>query len=87
MNYSSNVPIASIIILEILNTLFPKTKSIKNTDPLFSSGLLDSFAVVELICALEDKFNIAIDVNALEISQFDSVERIQNLVGKLKEND
>lgn len=51
-------------------------------DPLFSSGIVDSFGVLELIAFLEDTFHISIDTARHELSEFDSVRRIADLVAR-----
>jgi len=45
-------------------------------DPLFSSGIVDSFGVLELIAFLEDTFHISIDTTHHELMEFDSVNQI-----------
>jgi acyl carrier protein len=45
-------------------------------DPLFSSGIVDSFGVLELIAFLEDTFHISIDTTHHELMEFDSVNLI-----------
>jgi acyl carrier protein len=49
-------------------------------DPLFSSGIVDSFGVLELIAFLEDTFHVSIDTARHELTEFDSVNRIVALV-------
>ena len=49
-------------------------------DPLFSSGIVDSFGVLELIAFLEDTFHISIDTARHELLEFDSVDKIVALV-------
>ena len=49
-------------------------------DPLFSSGIVDSFGVLELIAFLEDTFHVSIDTAQHELTEFDSVNRIVALV-------
>lgn len=51
-------------------------------EPLFSSGLLDSFAVTPLMLYLEDRFAIRIPVFEVALSDFDSVDRILQLVDR-----
>jgi acyl carrier protein len=51
-------------------------------DPLFSSGIVDSFGVLELIAFLEDTFHISIDTAQHELLEFDSVNKIAALVGR-----
>ena len=49
-------------------------------DRLFSSGIVDSFGVLELIAFLEDEFHITIDTTQHELMEFDSVNQIMALV-------
>jgi acyl carrier protein len=49
-------------------------------DGLFSSGIVDSFGVLELIAFLEDEFHITIDTTQHELMEFDSVNQIVALV-------
>jgi acyl carrier protein len=51
-----------------------------NDQALFSTGVVDSFGVLELIAFLEDTFRITIDTNRHELSEFDSVNKIVDLV-------
>jgi acyl carrier protein len=51
--------------------------------PLFSSGIVDSFGVLELIVFLEDTFNVQIDPARHELSEFDSAAKIAALVKRL----
>lgn len=44
-------------------------------EPLFSSGLLDSFAVSQLILFLEDEFQVRIKVAQVRIEDFDTIAR------------
>jgi acyl carrier protein len=54
--------------------------ALQNDDPLFSSGVIDSFGVLELIAFLEDTFRITIDTSRHDLGEFDSVDRIVDLV-------
>ena len=53
---------------------------LKNDDALFSTGVVDSFGVLELIAYLEDTFKITIDTNRHDLGEFDSVDKIVELV-------
>lgn len=44
--------------------------------PMFSSGLLDSFAMVELVAFVEKQVNIKVRPRDLTLENFDSIERI-----------
>jgi len=54
--------------------------TLTNDDALFSTGVIDSFGVLELIAFLEDTFRITIDTNRHDLSEFDSVNKIAELV-------
>ena len=49
-------------------------------DPLISSGIIDSFGVLELIAFLEDTFGIVLDPTRLALSEFETVNSISALV-------
>ena len=51
--------------------------------PLFSSSIVDSFGVLELITYLEQAFGVDIDPARHELSEFDTVHKIVALVDKL----
>jgi len=53
-------------------------------DPLFSSGIVDSFGVLELIAFLEDTLHITIDTARHELTEFDSVNLIVALVERAR---
>jgi len=53
---------------------------LRHDDALFSSGVVDSFGVLELIAFLEDTFRITIDTSRHELREFDSVDKIVALV-------
>ena len=53
---------------------------IGDADPLFSSGLIDSFALLELITVLESTFNIRISAEKATIENLDSVNGINDLL-------
>jgi acyl carrier protein len=46
-------------------------------DNLFDSGLLDSFALPDLVSAIEKEFGLAIPDSDLSPRKFSSVERIE----------
>ena len=55
-------------------------RSIGDDDAMFSSGVIDSFGVLELIAFLEDEFRITIDTAQHELKEFDTVHKICRLV-------
>jgi len=52
--------------------------------PLFSSGIVDSFGVLELIAFLEEAFTIDLDPSQHELEEFDTVGKILALVNSLR---
>lgn len=51
-------------------------------DPLFSSGRIDSFGVLELIAFLEERHGIVIDTTKHHILDFDTLRKIAAVVEK-----
>jgi acyl carrier protein len=52
--------------------------------PLFSTGIVDSFGVLELIAFLEETFGVDIDPARHDILEFDTIEKISALVARLR---
>ncbi|GER81278.1 MAG: hypothetical protein JETCAE02_20260 [Anaerolineaceae bacterium] len=69
--------IADFIAQKILKQ--PK-RVINPTDALISSGLIDSFSLVDLALFVEDTFGVRIADSELNASTFDSVEQLTNLI-------
>jgi acyl carrier protein len=53
-------------------------------EPLISSGIIDSFGVLELIAFLEDSFHVTIDPARQELTEFETVNRIANVVERAR---
>jgi acyl carrier protein len=73
-------------IREFVETKFRPRRGAQAFDddtPLFSSGIVDSFGVLELIAFLEDTFAIEIDTNEHELRDFDTVRTIAGLVASV----
>jgi acyl carrier protein len=64
-------------IVAILARVTKKEIAIGPEESLFESGLLDSFALSDLIAALEQDFSISIPDADLNPRKFDSIERIE----------
>jgi acyl carrier protein len=60
------------------------TRSLDADTPLFSTGIIDSFGVLELIAFLEDTFGVEIDPARHELLEFDTAAKIGALVQRLK---
>ena len=65
-------------INEILKRIAGKPIAPAEDESLFDSGLLDSFALADLVAALEKAFNLKIPDADLNPRKFDSIERIES---------
>jgi acyl carrier protein len=64
-------------IIEIVEKLSGKPLAIGPDESLFESGVLDSFALPDMIGALEREFSIRIPDADLTPRKFDSIARIE----------
>jgi acyl carrier protein len=65
------------IILKIIQSAGKTKTAPAPSDSLFDSGLLDSFALTDVIAELEQAFAIKIPDSDLNPRKFDSIERIE----------
>jgi acyl carrier protein len=72
-------PLAHYIAAEILKQ--PK-RVIKADEPLISSGLIDSFHLVDLGLFVEDQFGVKIDDTELNAETFDTLTQLAGLIGQ-----
>ncbi|MFN7996878.1 MAG: acyl carrier protein [Bryobacteraceae bacterium] len=64
-------------IIEIVEKLSAKPVRIGPEESLFDSGLLDSFALPDMVSALEKEFSVSIPDSDLTPRKFDSIARIE----------
>jgi acyl carrier protein len=64
-------------LLVVLKTVTDKPIPADNEASLFESGLLDSFALPDLVSALETEFAIKVPDRDLNPRKFDSIARIE----------
>lgn len=64
-------------IIEIVRRVSKKDVSPAADESLFESGVLDSFALPDLVSALEKEFSLSIPDSDLTPRKFDSIERIE----------
>lgn len=64
-------------IIELLRTIAKKEITPGPDESLFESGLLDSFALPEMVTALEEAFSVKIPDSDLNPRKFESVARIE----------
>lgn len=67
-------------IAEIIRTVSKKNTTPDPDESLFDSGLLDSFALPDVLSALEKAFSIKIPDSDLNPRKFDSISRIESYI-------
>jgi acyl carrier protein len=65
-------------ILSIIQAVSKKQVQPEADESLFDSGLLDSFALPDMVSALEKEFGVSIPDSDLNPRKFDSIERIES---------
>jgi acyl carrier protein len=59
-------------------------RKVQADEPLLSSQLIDSIGVVDLVVNLEKEFKVAIDINSISETNFNTVQDIARFIeGKL----
>ncbi len=74
-------------ILAFLEAHFPASlagRRVAVDTPLFSTGIIDSFGVLELIAFLDETFGIDIDPARYDLADLDTVGKITILVTALR---
>jgi acyl carrier protein len=69
--------IAAFISTELLKD---PTRKIAFDEPLISSGLVDSFSLVDLALFIEETFGVRIDDTELTAEVFDTIEELAALI-------
>ena len=59
-------------------------RKLNHDEPLLSSGLIDSFHLVDLAIFVEDEFGVRIDDSELNSSTFDTLDKLVSLIGDRK---
>ena len=77
MSAEMHQKISEFIVKQILKQ--PK-RVIRSDEPLISGGLIDSFSLVDLALFVEDNFGVRIADSELNVSTFDSIEQLTNLI-------
>ncbi len=62
------------------NLLRDPKMQLERTEPLISSGLLDSFNLVDLSLIIEDEFGVRIEDYELTADTFDTLEELAQLI-------
>ena len=69
-------------LLKILNQVTTQPLNIGDEDSLFESGLLDSFALPDLVSGLEQEFCFKVPDSDLNPRKFDSIARIESYLAE-----
>jgi len=64
-------------LLKVLKKVTTEPLNIGDEDSLFESGLLDSFALPDLVSGLEEEFSFKVPDADLNPRKFDSIARIE----------
>ncbi|MBR1863727.1 MAG: acyl carrier protein [Ruminococcus sp.] len=73
-------------LMEILEEIRPDV-DFENEKQLITDSVLDSFDIVSLVGALNDEFDIDIQVGNLVPDNFNSIEGMMALIEKLQQED
>ena len=73
-------------IIKILKEINPDVEDYASETNLVEDGYLDSLAIVQIVTALEEKYDIDIDPEDIIPENFSSVNKIILLVQKYMEN-
>ena len=63
-------------ILKVLQAVAGKDISPEEDESLFTSGLLDSFALPDFVSGLESEFGISIPDSDLSARKFDTIDKV-----------
>jgi acyl carrier protein len=66
--------------------VFEEGVSFKDSDNIFSLGLVDSYFAIQLISFIEEQFGFTVSEQDLDIANFNSVNRIAAFVGSREGN-
>ncbi len=71
-------------LLEVLGEIRPDV-DFAHEKKLIDDGVLDSFDIIQVVMALNEAFDVEIDVEDLEPDNFNTVEAMMELIQKLQE--
>jgi D-alanine--poly(phosphoribitol) ligase subunit 2 len=71
-------------IIKIIQDVSKKPDVPADDESLFDSGLLDSFALTDMVASLEETFGIKVPDSDLNPRKFDTVEKIEAYVESRK---
>jgi len=77
MTEEMTATISNFIARDILKQ---PNRAIKSDEPLLTSGLIDSFHLVDLALFVEDTFGVHLEDTELNSSSFDTVDQLAALI-------
>lgn len=77
------IQISQFITQNILKQPF---RTIQPEEPLITSGLIDSFSLVDLALFIEDQFQVHIDDTELNAETFDNLTELVKIIEKRQES-
>jgi acyl carrier protein len=81
----ANAETVQALATYVSNTVLKQpNRVIKETEPVISSGLIDSFSLVDLALFIEDKFGVRIDDSELNAQTFDTLAQLADLIESRK---
>ena len=69
-------------LMKVLQSVTQKPVNVGEEESLFESGLLDSFALPDLVGAIEEEFSIKVPDADLNPRKFDSIARIETYISE-----
>jgi acyl carrier protein len=69
-------------ILKVLRQVIGKDITPGADDSLFTSGLLDSFALTDFVSGLEEEFGVTIPDSDLSARKFDSISKVDSYLAQ-----
>jgi acyl carrier protein len=70
---------------EIISRFGLSRSRIDRQTPLFSSGLLDSFNMIEMVVLIEQTTRTKLRIADICLENLDTIERIENLIAKVRQ--
>jgi acyl carrier protein len=67
-------------IIAIIQKVVKQPVKVSSDESLFDSGLLDSFALPEMVSVLEEEFGIKVPDSDLTPRKFESIDNIQRYI-------
>lgn len=68
----------------IISTFMYGEGSLKDDEPLFDSGIIDSLGLIKLLSFIEKEFDIQVDMSDITMDNFASVNNIAATINKKK---